>query len=147
MRRVFSTGLAGVPLITGIVVFAAQDTDPLKPRVPEHQRASAKKLTSPIKATSQVVEEGRALYEGKGTCLNCHGKSGRGNGPAGAALNPAPPDFTNCSFQKNRSDGELFWVIKNGSPGTAMFSLVPAAVDEAEAWKIIAYIRTFCKEK
>ena len=60
-------------------------------------------------------------------------------------LNPSPRNFTNCKFHKKRKDGELFWVIKNGSAGTGMVSLVPAAITEEEAWTIINYERSFCK--
>lgn len=123
---------------------AAPERDPLKPRVPADQRDAARKLTAPVKATPTVVEEGKALYEGKGACVNCHGKGGKGDGPAGAALDPGPRDLTNCAFHKQRSDGELFWVIKHGVPGTGMVPLVPAALSEEEAWKVIAYVRRFC---
>ena len=57
----------------------------------------------------------------------------------------APRDFTDCRFQGEREDGELFWIIKNGSPGTGMVQLVPGMLSETEAWKLVAYIRTFCK--
>jgi mono/diheme cytochrome c family protein len=123
----------------------AQGKDPLEPRVPADQRDEAKKLTSPVKVTDDVIAEGKKLFEGKGTCFNCHGKSGKGDGPVGAVLKPAPRDMTDCKFQDTRSDGELFWIIKNGSPGTGMVSLVPGALSEEEAWKVIAYVRTFCK--
>lgn len=123
----------------------AQGTDPLEPRVPADRRAEVKQLTSPVEVTDDVISEGKKLYEGKGTCFNCHGKSGKGDGPAGSVLKPAPRDLTDCKFQKNRSDGELFWIIKNGSPGTGMISLVPGALSEEEAWKVISYVRTFCQ--
>jgi mono/diheme cytochrome c family protein len=57
-----------------------------------------------------------------GTCWTCHGKSGTGDGPAGAALNPPPRDFTTGEFKfdanKDGKPGEpedLFMVIKNGA--------------------------------
>ena len=34
---------------------------------------------------------------------------------------------------------------QNGSAGTGMVSLVPAAITEEEAWTIINYERSFCK--
>ena len=86
------------------------------------------------------------MDEGKGTCFNCHGKSGKGDGPAGKVLNPGPRNFTNCKFHKKRKDGELFWIIKNGSPGTGMVPLIPSAITEEEAWKVIAYERSFCEK-
>ena len=71
-------------------------------------------------------------------------KKGDGAGPAGKVLNPGPRNFTNCKFHKKRKDGELFWIIKNGSPGTGMVSMVPATITEEEAWKVLAYERSFC---
>ena len=96
-------------------------------------------------APSEIVAAGKALYEGKGRCDLCHGISGKGDGPAAhvQSLNP-PRDFTNCAIQKERKDGELFWVIKYGIPGTGMQPLIPAMLSEEEGWKIVAYVRTFC---
>ena len=136
-------------LSAGLAVGA--EKNPLKARVPADQRSAAKKLKTDLYkkskyASDEIVAEGKKIFEGKGTCFNCHGKSGTGDGPAGKVLNPGPRDFTNCKFHKKRKDGELFWIIKNGSPGTGMVPLIPAAITEEEAWKVIAYERTFCKK-
>lgn len=123
-----------------------EERDPLKARVPAAKRSAAKKMKNPVPFTKENVAKGKALFEGKGTCINCHGKGGLGDGKAGKILNPSPRNFTNCKFHKKRKDGELFWVIKNGSPGTGMVPLVPATITEQEAWTIINYERVFCKK-
>jgi hypothetical protein len=140
-------------LFVGSTVALAEELDPLKPRVPTDQMADAKAMKNPVAATPESIAKGKALFEGKGTCFNCHGKEGKGDGPAGAILNPSPRNFTNCKFHKKRKDGELFWVIKNGSKGpnsdpkpTGMVSLVPGTISEEEAWTIINYERSFCKK-
>ena len=106
---------------SGSLVMAGSERDPLKARVPKAERGKAKKLKSPVgklkNASPEIIAEGKKIFEGKGTCVNCHGKEGNGQGPAGKVLNPGPRDFTNCKFHKKRKDGELFWVLKNGSPG------------------------------
>lgn len=61
-----------------------------------------------------------------------------------SALTP-PRDFTGCQFQKARDDGELFWIIKNGIPGTGMVRMIPSKLAEEEGWKLVAYIRILCK--
>lgn len=132
--------------IAGIVV-AAEERDPIPPRVPEDQRAEAKGMKNPVEATPKNVAKGKALFAGKGTCINCHGKEGKGDGPAGAVLPIGPRNFTNCKFHKKRKDGELFWVIKNGSPETPMVSMVPNTITEEEAWTVLLYERSFCKKK
>lgn len=66
--------------------------------------------------------KGKELFEGSATCWTCHGKSGTGDGPAGAALDPPPRDFTTGDFKFDANeDGtagdaeDLFLVIKNGA--------------------------------
>ncbi|MGQ0666975.1 MAG: c-type cytochrome, partial [Nitrospiraceae bacterium] len=41
-----------------------------------------------------------------------------------------------------RTEGELFWVIKHGSPGTAMIGFGQVLSDE-EIWALIQYERRF----
>ena len=144
LARVFAVAAVGVFMTASVSL--AEEKDPLKPRVPSDQMAEAKQNKNPVEATPENIAKGKALFEGKGTCVNCHGKEGNGKGPAGAILNPSPRDFTNCKFHKKRKDGELFWVIKNGSPGTGMVPLIGTAINEEEAWTIINYERSFCKE-
>jgi mono/diheme cytochrome c family protein len=139
-------GLFAAVLLMTATVAVAEERDPLKPRVPADQIGDAKALKNPVAATPENVAKGKAIFEGKGTCFNCHGKEGKGDGPAGGVLNPSPRDFTNCKFHKKRKDGELFWVIKNGSPGTGMVSLTPGTITEEEAWAVINYERSFCKK-
>ena len=96
-------------------------------------------------APPEIVAAGKALYEGKGRCSFCHGISGKGDGPGASVQQEHPPrDFTNCAFQKEREDGELFWIMKYGSPGTGMQRLIPGMLSEEEGWEVVAYIRTFC---
>ncbi len=140
-----ATLFMGASLAFATDSFAAEK-NPLKPRVPADQRRAAKKMKNPMAFNKENVAKGKALFEGKGTCFNCHGKSGKGDGPAGKVLNPSPRDFSNCKFHKKRKDGELFWVIKNGSPGTGMVPLIPSAITEEEAWTLIHYERVFCKK-
>ena len=143
--------LTAAMFMTSGLAIAAPEKDPLKARVPADKRAKAKKNKSPYgkksaDASPEIIAEGKAIFEGKGTCVNCHGKKGDGQGPAGKVLNPGPRNFTNCKFHKKRKEGEMMWVIKNGSPGTGMVPLIPATITEEEGWKVIAYERSFCKK-
>lgn len=140
----------GLMLPIAFMIMSCAERPPVEPRVSSSQMEEAKRLKAPFgeasKASPEIVAAGKALYEGRGTCFNCHGLSGDGKGPAAQMNKPnLPRDFTDCRWHKTREDGELFWVIKNGSPGTGMQALVPGMLSEAEAWKIVAYERTFCK--
>ena len=137
-------GLIAVSVCAMVAAVAfAEEKDPTIPRVPGDQRGHAKAMKNPIPKTPENIAKGKAIYEGKGTCFNCHGTSGKGDGPAGAILNPTPRNFTNPKFHKNRTDGEMFWVIKNGSAGTGMVPLIGTAITEEEAWYVINYERSF----
>lgn len=117
----------------------------MQPRVPADKLTEARALTSPLPESTEMVERGKALYNGKGTCFNCHGKDGNGNGPVAAQLNPSPRNFTHHGFWRHRTEGEIFWVIKHGSPGTSMIGFVGQLTDE-EIWSIIQYERSFAGE-
>lgn len=114
----------------------------MRTRVPPDKLEEARSLTNPLQASPNLLEKGKALYEGKGTCANCHGMAGRGDGPGGANLNPPPRIFKSRGFWKHRTEGEIFWVIKNGSTGTAMIPFGGLLSDE-EIWTVIQYERSF----
>ncbi len=134
---VLATGLT----FMGTLAFAAE-RDVNIPRVPPDQLDAAKAMKNPLPATPDVVAKGKAVFEGKGTCFTCHGMSGKGDGDAGKALDPTPRDFTNAKFHELRTDGEMFWVIKNGSAGTGMIQYNPTMINDEEAWQSIHYIRS-----
>ena len=114
----------------------------MQPRVPADKLSEARALKSPLSNSPEVIEQGKAVYHGKGTCFTCHGADGNGKGTAAANLNPAPRNFQHHGFWRHRTEGELFWVIKHGSPGTAMIGFGPVLSDE-EIWSLIQYERTF----
>lgn len=47
-------------------------------------------------------------------CVLCHGTSGKGDGPGGAALNPKPRNWTDHTYMGTRTDDQLYDVIWNG---------------------------------
>jgi hypothetical protein len=53
-----------------------------------------------------------------------------------------PRNFQHHGFWRHRTEGELFWVIKHGSPGTAMVGFGSVLSDE-EIWALIRYEHTF----
>jgi len=121
------------------------ERDPLQPRVPQQEMAAAKAMTNPFEASPENIAKGDGLYHGKGTCFVCHGPTGIGDGPASVGLDPSPRNFTNAAFHRARTDGELMWVLKNGSKGTAMVPLVGSVIDEEEGWLILLYERSLAK--
>ena len=118
------------------------------PIVPPDQLAAARSLQNPLPASQDFIDQGKKLYEGRVFCSACHGKDGAGlRSDAGnlATGYPFPRDFTDPDWQNARTDGELFWVLREGSHGTDMASFLPMYLGEQDAWHIIMYIRTFGK--
>lgn len=148
--RKMKYGLAGllvgtVLILTAGSVFAAVgvENEPCKQRVPDAELAGAKATKSPLPPSPAIVEEGKAIFEGQGTCFTCHGPGGKGDGDAGKVLDPSPRNFTNPKFHTCKSDGEMFWIIKNGSPGTGMIPVINTGIiTEEQAWKVIQYERS-----
>lgn len=124
----------------------AADEAVLRPRVPIGQIEEARTWANPLPATEDTIEKGKKLFHGKAFCVTCHGKDGRGFGgdiEPGTLKGPLPRNFTDKEWQAVRTDGELFWILKNGSKGTAMASFVPLILTEEEAWQVLRYVRSF----
>jgi mono/diheme cytochrome c family protein len=73
----------------------------------------------------------------------CHGEQGDGKGIMGAALVPLPRNFTCGAMMNDIPDGQLFWIIKNGSPGTGMMSFL--GLPDEQVWELIHYVRSLAK--
>ncbi len=135
--------VAGLVLATGQVY--AAEKDPTISRIPADELEDAKENANPVAASPESIAAGKMVFEGKGTCFTCHGMSATGDGDAGAALDPSPRNLVSASWQDIRSDGEMFWVIANGSEGTGMIAYNPAMITDEETWQVINYMRSIKK--
>ena len=114
----------------------------MQPIVPADKLAEARALRNPLSNTPEVIEQGKAVYNGKGGCVTCHGIDGDGKGPGAVNMNPAPRNFQHHGFWRHRTEGEVFWAIKYGSPGTAMIAF-GSVLSDKEIWALIQYEQTF----
>ena len=91
------------------------------------------------KATKNPVKGvGNAKKAVETNCVSCHGASGKGDGPAAAALPPPKPaNWTSDAVQK-QTDGEIFWKLSNGRGAMPPWKHLP----DNERWEIVNYIRT-----
>ena len=70
-------------------------------------------------------------------CATCHGNSGDGKTQINAGLYPPAPDMREAVTQ-DLSDGELFYIIKNGIRLTGMPGWGGSDEDN---WKLVLFIR------
>lgn len=134
------------------VIIYLYDATGFQPRRWEEQASVEQGLWSPARAEAQQADDagaGKAVYEKK--CAPCHGDKGDGNGPGAANLAPKPRDFTKGRYKirttpsgQPPSDQDLFRVITEGMPGTAMppWQVLP----EKDRWRLVAYLKTFAPE-
>src|SRR6185437_2249544 len=80
------------------------------------------KIKDPWVSTPQLIAHGKELFQQN--CVMCHGPQGQGNGPAAAALNPHPRNFTSTTekWVNGRKSTMVFKTLKEGIPGSAMAS-------------------------
>ncbi len=98
----------------------------------------AKKLKNPLPKSDKVLAQGKKLAETN--CVPCHGTSGKGNGPAAAALPVKPADWTSPAVQ-SETDGEIFWKISNGRGPMPPWKYLP----ESDRWALVHFVRTLKK--
>ena len=103
--------------------------------LPSDQMVS--KLKDPWKSTPELVKQGSEIYHVQ--CTSCHGVEGHGNGPAAAALNPPPRNFTQTQGWKNgRRSTMVFKTLKEGLPPSAMASYANLPPDDR--WALAAFV-------
>ncbi len=137
-----SLSLIAIAMLCVAIPVEAAERHMMQPIVPADKLAEAKVLKSPLSNSPEVIEQGKALYNGKGGCVTCHGIDGDGRGPGAVNMNPAPRNFQHHGFWRHRAEGEVFWAIKYGSPGTAMIAF-GSVLSDTEIWALIQYEQTF----
>jgi len=90
---------------------------------------------NPVPATAASIERGRMLF--MNNCIQCHGETGRGDGPLAASL-PIPPAnlYLHIPFHP---DQFFFGVMTRGLSG-----IMPAfetAISEEDRWNILNFMR------
>lgn len=100
---------------------------------------------NPIAADRASVASGRALYErgASPSCQLCHGIKGDGMGPLSGQFDPRPRNFACKETVNGIPDGQLFWIVRNGSPGTSMPDF--RSLRDEQIWQIVLYLRALAK--
>lgn len=101
------------------------------------------KKVSPLRKEPRHIKKGKVLSHIKAkplACKHCHGLSGNGMGAISKNMNPKPRNFTCKQTMDEISDGQLFWIIKNGAKGAAMPAY--SYLSDKKIWQLIHYIRS-----
>ena len=90
--------------------------------------------------------KGKGLYTQH--CAGCHGPTGKGDGPAAAALTPKPSDLTNKASMSGLKDQYLFDLIqKGGAPVGKSPLMLPlgSKLKDGDIRDVIAYMKSLAK--
>ena len=91
---------------------------------------------NPVAGNANATAVGQKLYVAN--CMTCHGPSGKGDGPGGAALEKKPADL-GARIKAGETDGELFWKITEGRSPMLSWK---GSLTETQRWEIVNYIKT-----
>jgi hypothetical protein len=100
---------------------------------------------NPLAPTKENIEKGRKLFSEDAkpsACKLCHDSKGNGNGSLTRRIEPPPRNFTCGIVMRDLLDGQLLWVIQNGSRGAAM-PVHKFPLGKEQIWQLILYIRGF----
>jgi mono/diheme cytochrome c family protein len=101
--------------------------------------ASAKAIKNPVEKASGL-KVGQSLFQEN--CVICHGKGGKGDGEAAAAMNPKPKSLISQAVQ-SQTDGEIFWKISEGRDAMPPWK----NLSEKERWSLVIYLRSLAGKK
>jgi len=97
----------------------------------------SKAIQPPPLKDSKLIKTGFREYHAM--CRLCHGAPGYEQAEFARGLYPKPPDLVSKGIQQ-RSDAELYWVVKNGIKMTGMPAFGPTH-GEDELWAIVAFLK------
>ena len=128
-----------VAFVVGSFTLMSFTLDSYTTKTPDQDKwvapASAKDVKNPFSGNSSI-SKGKSIY--KTRCIVCHGDKGKGDGPAGKALNPPAADHSSAAVQ-SQTDGELFWKISEGRGPMVGWKLI---LSDEERWHLVNYVRT-----
>lgn len=78
------------------------------------------------------------------TCSTCHGPAGKGDGPAAAALNPKPANFSDPAFWASRDDAKVKKAIKEGGAAVGKSPSMPPnpGMSDAQIDELVKHLHT-----
>src|SRR5450631_199553 len=91
---------------------------------------------NPLPESDEVLSQGQQVF--LESCALCHGPDGRGETHIGRNMNPPAADL-NSPHVQHWTDGELFWIIRNGVRLTGMPSW-QSSISDNDTWKLAHFI-------
>lgn len=139
LRRSFPVLLAFM-VLAWVVIAQQQAQPPAKPPAEYKIPLEAAQKVNPVKPNPDLMAKAKKMYNMD--CAMCHGESGDGKGDMAADMKNVT-DFTKPDALKDRTDGELFYIMRKGK------GEMPPEGDRAkddDVWNLVNYVRAFAKK-
>lgn len=128
-RKLLTASLLGLICISiGIAVYQSHHW-----KIPE----AAKLRKNPIQSSPAALTAARAIYLEK--CANCHGQTGKGDGPDAAMYYPSPASLADTKRMSSVTDGEIFYQISQGRRPMPAFK---KRLTEEQRWQLVLFVRS-----
>ncbi|WP_263365883.1 c-type cytochrome [Edaphobacter bradus] len=115
-----------------------QAADPAQTVIP----AEAAKMVNPVKPTPESQAHAKKIFGYD--CAMCHGVNGDGKGDLVGDLKLKMKDYTDPAALKDFTDGELFYIIRNGKG--QMPAEEVARANPEDVWNMVILVRSFAKK-
>jgi mono/diheme cytochrome c family protein len=115
-----------------------QTTPPSYAAIP----AAAAKQANPVKSSPESLARAKKWWGMD--CAMCHGTTGDGKGEVATGEKLAIVDLTDPATLKDRTDGEIYYIIKNGHqdmPGEG------DRIKTDDGWDLVNFVRSLAKPK
>ncbi len=137
----FALVLPAVVLLAGAL--SAQQATPATAKAGAYSAipVEAPKQSNPVKSTPESLARGKKWWGID--CAMCHNPNGDGKGETAHDMKLTLSDFTDPTTLKDRTAGELFYLIKNGYQD--MPPEGPRVKTETN-WDLVNYVRSLAKK-
>jgi mono/diheme cytochrome c family protein len=128
-KGIFAALLAVILVCIAVAIYQNREW-----KIPEE----AKLRKNPIQPSPTALATARTIYLDK--CVQCHGETGKGDGPDAAMYYPAPASLTDAKRMNAATDGELFYEISQGRKPMPSFK---KRLTEEQRWQLVLLVRSF----
>ncbi|WP_158819701.1 c-type cytochrome [Granulicella sp. S156] len=127
--------------LSSFCLFSFTAQEPAAPAAPASIPPEAAHMVNPVKPTAESQAHAKKMYGYD--CAMCHGANGNGKGELVADMKLTLKDYTDSAALKDLSDGELFYIIKNGK------GQMPGEGDREKTedlWNMVILVRSFARK-
>ncbi|HEX3572483.1 MAG TPA: c-type cytochrome [Acidobacteriaceae bacterium] len=125
-----------------LLIFAVPAQQPVATPAALVIPADAAKMVNPVKPTSEALAKAKKMYGYD--CAMCHGATGDGKGELVEDMKLTLKDYRDPATLKDVTDGEIFYIIKNGK-GQMTGEGERAKPDDV--WNLVLLLRSFAKKQ